>query len=113
MTRLGALERELWPWAEIGTGRIGPARATFRLSEVDSQSRSDESAGWRLEFLLQSSQDPSLLVPAAQACGPPASPGRGPPQCRKVRSSLASAAGASSIGECPASMTRREASGST
>ena len=25
------------------------------------------SAGWRLEFLLQSTQDPSLLVPAAQA----------------------------------------------
>jgi SNF2 family DNA or RNA helicase len=64
---LSALERELRPWAEIGTGRIGPARATFRLSEVESQSRSDESAGWRLEFLLQSTQDPSLLVPAAQA----------------------------------------------
>ena len=64
---LSALERELRPWAEIGTGRVGPARATFRLSEVVSQSRSDESAGWRLEFLLQSTQDPSLLVPAAQA----------------------------------------------
>ena len=64
---LSALERELRPWAEIGTGRVGPARATFRLSEVEPQSRSDESAGWRLEFLLQSTQDPSLLVPAAQA----------------------------------------------
>ena len=28
---------------------------------------SDELRGWRLEFLLQSTQDPSLLVPAAQA----------------------------------------------
>ena len=67
---LDALERALRPWAEIGTGRVGPARATFRLSEVEPQpsfgEASDESAGWRLEFLLQSTQDPSLLVPAAQ-----------------------------------------------
>ncbi len=62
---LRALERELRPWAEIGTGRVGPARATFRLGEVEPSS--DESADWRLEFLLQSTQDPSLLVPAAQA----------------------------------------------
>ena len=34
---LSALERELRPWADIGTGRVGPARATFRLSEVESQ----------------------------------------------------------------------------
>jgi SNF2 family DNA or RNA helicase len=67
----GVLERELRPWAEIGTGRVGPARATFRLSEAEPQPSVDEafteSAGWRLEFLLQSTQDPSLLVPAAQA----------------------------------------------
>ena len=67
---LGALERALRPWAEIGTGRVGPARATFRLSEVEPRpsfgEASDESASWRLEFLLQSTQDPSLLVPAAQ-----------------------------------------------
>jgi SNF2 family DNA or RNA helicase len=68
---LSALERELRPWAEIGTGRVGPARASFRLSDVEprssSEEESDESVGWRLEFLLQSTQDPSLLVPAAQA----------------------------------------------
>ena len=67
---LSALEGELRPWAEIGTGRVGPARATFRLSEVEPRPGIDEvldeSAGWRLEFLLQSTQDPSLLVPAAQ-----------------------------------------------
>ena len=34
---VSALERELRPWAEIGTGRVGPARATFRLSEVEPQ----------------------------------------------------------------------------
>ena len=75
---VAALERELRPWAEIGTGSVGPARATFRLSEVEPQVSRDEllddedveqeeTAGWRLEFLLQSTQDPSLLVPAAQA----------------------------------------------
>ncbi len=72
-----ALERKLRPWAEIGTGLVGPAHATFRLSEVEPQVNPDElfdaddvergeTAGWRLEFLLQSTQDPSLLVPAAQ-----------------------------------------------
>ena len=79
---VGALERQLRPWAEIGTGRLGPARATFRLSEVELRGPGElpgaweaepadveprESVGWRLEFLLQSTQDPSLLVPAAQA----------------------------------------------
>ncbi|MPY81064.1 MAG: ATP-dependent helicase [Actinophytocola sp.] len=80
---VSALERELRPWAEIGTGRVGPARATFRLSEVEPQRSLDEllddlvddeetepaadQQGWRLEFLLQSTQDLSLLVPAAQA----------------------------------------------
>ena len=38
-----------------------PARATFRLSDAT------EDAQWRLEFLLQSIEDPSLLVPAEQA----------------------------------------------
>ncbi len=82
------LERQLHPWAEIGTGRVGPARATFRLTEaseapeasqadwLDDWTPPDEAPGqapdespadWRLEFLLQSTEDPSLLVPAAQA----------------------------------------------
>ncbi|MDN5797830.1 MAG: DEAD/DEAH box helicase [Intrasporangium sp.] len=115
------LARRLAPWDEIGTGRVGPARATFRLTEVapadglgDDLSRDDlphdaqlpdeppsgnhppvepagqtlapgqtlppeqigapnqavapnQSVEWRLEFLLQSTEDPSLLVPAAQA----------------------------------------------
>ncbi|MDN5858744.1 MAG: DEAD/DEAH box helicase, partial [Pseudonocardia sp.] len=61
---VGALERELAPWTEIGTDRVGPARATFRLSDVEHEA---DPVGWRLEFLLQSTQDLSLLVPAAQA----------------------------------------------
>ncbi|HEV7761712.1 MAG TPA: DEAD/DEAH box helicase, partial [Acidimicrobiales bacterium] len=46
----------------------GPARATFRLSEVveDAVVDGSEASGWRLEFLLQSTADPSLLVSAAQ-----------------------------------------------
>lgn len=58
---LEALAGSLREWDEIGTGRVGPARATFRLSE----SEADEA--WRVEFLLQSTEDPSLLVPAEQA----------------------------------------------
>ncbi|WP_324162386.1 DEAD/DEAH box helicase [Amycolatopsis sp.] len=56
------LAEALAPWGEVGTGRTGPARATFRLTEVSE----GEEPGWCLEFLLQSVEDPSLLVPAAQ-----------------------------------------------
>ncbi|WP_166354930.1 DEAD/DEAH box helicase [Phytoactinopolyspora limicola] len=50
-------------WDDVGTGPTGPARATFRLTEADSDTPGDT---WRVEFLLQSVQDPSLLVPADQ-----------------------------------------------
>ncbi|MGH3440064.1 MAG: DEAD/DEAH box helicase, partial [Sciscionella sp.] len=67
-----ALARELSSWQEYGEGQIGPAHATFRLAELAPDTdRSDavtvREARWRLEFLLQSVADPSLLVPAAQA----------------------------------------------
>jgi SNF2 family DNA or RNA helicase len=90
------LAEALHPWDEVGTGLTGPARATFRLAEAASEPHADElgageldpgepradtpsanepganepgadGGGWRLEFLLQSMADPSLLVPAAQA----------------------------------------------
>jgi SNF2 family DNA or RNA helicase len=67
---LDALAQALRPWDDIGTGMVGPARATFRLSETETETDDREtSAGssWQLEFLLQSTQDPSLLVPAEQA----------------------------------------------
>jgi SNF2 family DNA or RNA helicase len=92
---LSALARALAPWEDIGTGQTGPARATFRLAEVlagPDEERPGEDraagapeggpggepaageapgpgreAGWRLEFLLQSIADPSLLIPAEQA----------------------------------------------
>src|SRR5437773_1933653 len=104
---LSALARALAPWEDIGTGKTGPARATFRLAEVTTEpddvpfgaagpevpehetagewSGSQDAAralvagdgggpgrdgepepGWRLEFLLQSIADPSLLIPAEQ-----------------------------------------------
>ncbi|AXH95533.1 DEAD/DEAH box helicase [Ornithinimicrobium avium] len=64
--QLAELERELRPWDEVGTGVVGPARATFRLGELRPDDE-DAAARWRLEFLLQSTDDPSLLIPAGQA----------------------------------------------
>jgi SNF2 family DNA or RNA helicase len=73
---LDALAEALHPWDEVGTGLTGPARATFRLTEIPAEPDADEPAsdepgsadsGWRLDFLLQSMTDPSLLVPASQA----------------------------------------------
>ena len=91
---LGALAAGLAPWEDVGTGQTGPARATFRLAEApadeaqanelpgagDATESSGPASGngaaaggdgrgapaWRLEFLLQSVADPSLLVPAQQ-----------------------------------------------
>jgi SNF2 family DNA or RNA helicase len=79
---LDALAVALRPWDEEGTGLTGPARVTFRLTEAIGRAIIDEPAedapystheqegddggGWRLDFLLQSMTDPSLLVPAPQ-----------------------------------------------
>src|SRR6516165_9148616 len=99
---LSALAHALAPWEDVGTGQTGPARATFRLTEVPAEpddglfaalaeadpvgaraaSGSGAEAGladpgapghsergepgWRLEFLLQSVADPSLLIGAEQ-----------------------------------------------
>ena len=65
---LDALAQALRPWDDVGTGMVGPARATFRLSETETDDRGTSAgSSWRLEFLLQSTEDPSLLVPAEQA----------------------------------------------
>ncbi len=63
---LDMLAESLRPWADVGVGKAGPARATFRLSEAESE-EAPAVPGWRLEFLLQSMADHSLLVPAEQA----------------------------------------------
>jgi SNF2 family DNA or RNA helicase len=63
-----ALREALQPWDDVGVGPIGPARAMFRLSEIESTDPiSAAESGWRLEFLLQSLADPSLLVPGELA----------------------------------------------
>jgi SNF2 family DNA or RNA helicase len=62
---LSALVTALRPWEDIGVGKAGPARATFRLTEIDAV-ESATGPGWQLEFLLQSVTDPSLLVTAEQ-----------------------------------------------
>jgi SNF2 family DNA or RNA helicase len=62
---LEVLADALRPWRDVGAGAPGPARATFRLAEMDRGPDVDPS--WRLEFLLQSTLDPSLLVPAEAA----------------------------------------------
>jgi len=73
---LDRLVESLRPWETVGVGKAGPARATFRLTETgpdepgrEETGREETPAGpgWRLEFLLQSMADPSLLVPAGQA----------------------------------------------
>jgi SNF2 family DNA or RNA helicase len=62
---LDVLARQLAGWDEVGTGRTGPARATFRLAEAEAgHGDAVAGGGWRIEFLLQSASDPSLLVPA-------------------------------------------------
>ena len=93
---LDSLAEGLEPWADFGIVAAGPARATFRLTEVDPTENGwggdgwdedDEpeeleaaevghraeagveasaAAVWRVDFLLQSVEDPSLLVPADQ-----------------------------------------------
>ena len=59
------LRQALQPWEDVTAGSAGPARAMFRLSEVPAIDETNSQ--WRLEFLLQSMADPSLLVPAEQA----------------------------------------------
>ena len=67
-TRVGALTEALHDWDAVGTEPPGAARAVFRLAEVRALDESEDDTGdgtrWRLEFLLQSTTDPSLLVPA-------------------------------------------------
>jgi SNF2 family DNA or RNA helicase len=62
---LDTLADALAPWDQIGIEEPGPARAVFRLT--DGIEGDDDNPAWRLEFLLQSVADPSLLVSAEQA----------------------------------------------
>ena len=66
-TSAAQLAFALWAWQDAAQEPPGPARACFRLIEPDA-GQSDEAAGeagWRVELALQSTDDPSLLLPAA------------------------------------------------
>jgi superfamily II DNA or RNA helicase len=69
-TRTGPLAEAVAVWDAVGTEPPGAARACIRLAEVRALAEEFDDTGdgthWRLEFLLQSTTDPSLLVPAAQ-----------------------------------------------
>ncbi len=56
-------------WAVVGAPHAGPARASFRLSEVVTDAlghaREEPEPLFRLDVALQSTQDPSLVVDAA------------------------------------------------
>ncbi len=61
----------LWSWHDAAQLPPGPVRTCFRLIEPpprdDVPAESDQQAGtpWRVEFALQSTDDPSLLLSAA------------------------------------------------
>ena len=59
-TQVADLARALTSWHRSSIRQAGPVRTCFRLDPPD------DGAAWRIEFLLQSREDPSLLVPADQ-----------------------------------------------
>ena len=72
---LATLTEALAPWDAVTTEETGPARATFRLTEIDTLhdpadpgddplDQTGEGTRWVLEIQLQSTEDPSLVVPA-------------------------------------------------
>ena len=74
---LDTLAAAVEAWDEVGAGVTGAGRACFRLNEVstlhdpsdpgpDPHDQTGDGTRWVLEFLLQSTADPSLLVPAEQ-----------------------------------------------
>ncbi len=74
---LETLAAALAGWDEFGTVPTGEGRASFRLAEVrtlhdpsdpgdDPDDQTGDGTRWIVEFFLQSSVDPSLLVPAGQ-----------------------------------------------
>lgn len=69
-TAVGPLAEAVAAWDAVGAEPPGAARACFRLAEIRALSEDQDHTGdgtrWRLEFLLQSSSDPSLLVAATQ-----------------------------------------------
>ncbi|WP_433272687.1 SNF2-related protein [Pseudonocardia xinjiangensis] len=76
-TELTALAGAVAEWDEFGATAGGEGRACFRLTEIstlhdpadpapDALDQTGDGTRWVLDFLLQSTADPSLLVPAEQ-----------------------------------------------
>ena len=97
---LAELADALREWDAVGAGPPGAGRASFRLSEVrtlhdpadpgdDPDDQTGDGTHWILEFFLQSTADPSLLVPAAQVWD-----GRAAPPPRRSAGAAARRAGA-------------------
>ncbi len=63
----------LWAWQDAAQEPPGPVRTCFRLIEPalagtgprSAEAAASDSANWRVQFALQSTDDPSLLLPAA------------------------------------------------
>jgi SNF2 family DNA or RNA helicase len=73
---LDRLGRRLDEWRE--SGAPFPVRVCFRLTDLATAPPEldgwDEASGWRLEFLLQSVAEPSVLIPAAEVWADRATP---------------------------------------
>lgn len=60
---LQALQQQIREWRRpLAIAARAPYRLCFRLEEPESNSNSDP---WRIQYLLQARNDPSLLIPAA------------------------------------------------
>jgi SNF2 family DNA or RNA helicase len=62
---LAALDRDLQAWRDAGAPASSQLRLCFRASPPEADEAKAEP--WRVDFLLQALDDPSLLVPAAEA----------------------------------------------
>ncbi len=69
--QLAALAEQLEEWRQAGQRYAAHRmfRTCFRLSEPDELG-SAAAAPWRVEFVLQAKDDPSLLVPADEVWAP-------------------------------------------
>jgi len=68
-----ALAAELDAWLDRAVVPAGPVRTCFRLAEP----REPEADPWRVEFALQSAEDPSLMISAADIWAAEAWAGQG------------------------------------
>jgi SNF2 family DNA or RNA helicase len=55
----------LWAWQDAAQEPPGPVRTCFRLIEPDLTEPESAGPTWQVQFALQSTDDPSLLLPAA------------------------------------------------